>query len=41
MRGDAVLSESCVRTLKPCREVRSMTSRPPIERSVRLAREIE
>ena len=29
MRGDAVLSESCVRILKPCREVRSMTSRPP------------
>src|SRR4026207_326832 len=29
MRGYAVLSESCVRTLKPCREVRSMTSRPP------------
>lgn len=28
MRGDAVLSESCVRILKPCREVRSMTSRP-------------
>ena len=29
MRGDAVLSESCVRILKPCREVKSMTSRPP------------
>ena len=29
MRGDAVLSESCVRILKPCREVRSRTSRPP------------
>jgi len=29
MHGDAVLSESCVRILKPCREVRSMTSRPP------------
>ena len=29
MRGDAVLSESCVRILKPCRDVRSMTSRPP------------
>src|SRR5678816_4050934 len=29
MRGAAVLSESCVRILKPCREVRSMTSRPP------------
>ena len=29
MRGDAVLSESCVPILKPCREVRSMTSRPP------------
>lgn len=29
MRGDAVLSESCVRILKPCREVRSMISRPP------------
>src|SRR5215213_7253677 len=29
MRGDAVLSESCVRILKPCREVRSMTTRPP------------
>src|SRR5688572_30550456 len=29
MRGNAVLSESCVRILKPCREVRSMTSRPP------------
>ena len=29
MRDDAVLSESCVRILKPCREVRSMTSRPP------------
>ena len=28
MRGAAVLSESCVRILKPCREVRSMTSRP-------------
>src|SRR4026207_2071525 len=29
MRGYAVLSESCVRILKPCREVRSMTSRSP------------
>ena len=29
MRGDAVLSESCVRILKHCREVRPMTSRPP------------
>lgn len=29
MRGDAELSESCVRILKPCLEVRSMTSRPP------------
>ena len=31
MRGDAVLSESCVRILKPCREVRSMT-RPSTQR---------
>ena len=29
MRGYAVLSESCVRILKPCREVRSMTNRSP------------
>src|ERR1043166_876699 len=28
MRGYAELSESCVRILKPCREVKSMTSRP-------------